>query len=116
TEASGALTLPAELRARLTHFEIAGQNHAGAVSLTNDGLKRRKVALIAGRDDREGLELLSPLHYLERALRPNADLLSGALMEMLPTNPGVIVLADVATLSPAEEAGLLDWAAEGGTL
>ena len=114
--ATGALTLPAELRARLTRFEIAGQDHAGAVSLTDDGLKRREVALIAGREDREGLELLSPLHYLERALQPSADLLNGALMDVLPASPNVIVLADVATLSGAEQAALLHWTEAGGML
>ncbi len=116
TEATGALTLPAELRARLTRFEIAGQSHAGAVTLTDDSLKRREVALIAGREDREGLELLSPLHYLEQALEPSADILDGALMDVLPANPDVIVLADVATLSGAEQAALLEWTEQGGML
>jgi hypothetical protein len=116
TTVSGALPLPAELRARVTRFQIAGQDHAGAVTLTDDSLKRREVALIAGRDDREGLELLSPLHYLERALAPSAELLSGALMDLLPASPNVIVLADVATLSPAEDAALLEWTRSGGLL
>ncbi len=116
TEATGQLSLPAELRARLTHFKIAGQTHAGAVSLTGDSLRRREVALIAGREDREGLELLSPLHYIEQALDPTADILRGALMDVLPANPDVIVLADVATLSGAEQAALLDWTAQGGVL
>lgn len=116
TEAQGALSLPAELRARLSRLEIAGQHHAGAVSLTDDSLRRREVALIAGREDREGLELLSQLHYLERALEPTADLLDGALTDILPANPDVIVLADVATLSGAEQAGLLEWAEAGGLL
>ncbi|MFD0860015.1 DUF4159 domain-containing protein [Roseovarius aquimarinus] len=115
-EAKGALSLPAELRARVSRFEIAGQGHAGAVQLVGDALGRREVALIAGRDEREGLELLSPLHYLERALRPTADLLGGALMDVLPANPDAIVLADVATLSPDEAEGLQSWAEEGGTL
>ena len=115
-EATGALSLPSELRARLTRFEIAGQGHAGAVQLIGDALGRREVALIAGRDSREGLELLSPLHYLQRALRPTADLLGGTLMEVLPANPDAIVLADVATLSPDEAEGLRSWAEEGGTL
>ncbi|MFX0546804.1 DUF4159 domain-containing protein [Roseovarius sp. S1116L3] len=115
-EATEALSLPSELRARLTRFEIAGQGHAGAVQLVGDALGRREVALIAGREDREGLELLSPLHYLERALRPSADLLTGALMEVLPANPDAIILADVATLSPDEAEGLRSWAEEGGTL
>ena len=114
--ATGELSLPAELRARLTHFKIAGQGHAGAISLTDDSLKRREVALIAGREDREGLELLSPLHYLEQALQPAADILDGALMDVLPANPDVVVLADVATLSDAEQAALLDWTDKGGML
>lgn len=112
TEAS----LPAELRARITRFEIEGIRSAGAVALSDDSLSRREVALIAGRDDREGLELLSPLHYLRQALAPNADLLEGALTDVLPANPDVIILADVATLSPAEEAALLEWTEEGGLL
>ncbi len=116
TEATGELALPAELRGRLTRFEIAGQAHAGAVTLTDDSLRRREVALIAGREDREGLELLSPLHYLEQALQPSADILDGALIDILPANPDVIVLADVATLSGAEQAALLDWTEKGGLL
>lgn len=116
TRASAELSLPAELRARLSHFEIAGQAHAGAISLTDDSLRRREVALIAGREDREGLELLSPLHYLEQALEPTADILDGTLMTVLPANPDVIVLADVATLSGAEQAALLEWTGKGGTL
>ncbi|MEM9497802.1 MAG: DUF4159 domain-containing protein [Pseudomonadota bacterium] len=116
TEATGVLSLPAELRARLTRFEVAGQRHAGAVTLTDDSLKRREVALIAGREDREGLELLSPLHYLRQALEPSAEILNGSLTDVLPANPDVVVLADVATLSEAEGAALLDWVDRGGML
>ncbi|MCW8842205.1 MAG: DUF4159 domain-containing protein, partial [Rhodobacteraceae bacterium] len=110
------VSLPAELRARISRFEIAGQRSAAAVSLSDDSLRRREVALIAGRDSREGLELLSPLHFLRQALAPNADILEGALSDVLPANPDVIVLADVATLSDGETADLSDWIAEGGIL
>ncbi|MFZ5963152.1 DUF4159 domain-containing protein [Thalassococcus sp. BH17M4-6] len=110
------LSLPAELRARITRFEIEGQKSAGAIALPDDSLRRREVALIAGREDREGLELLSPLHFLSRALEPTADLLDGALLDILPANPDVIVLADVATLSTAEEEAVLDWLDRGGLL
>ena len=116
TEATGALSLPAELRARVTHFDIAGTRSAGAVTLTDDSLRRREVALIAGREDREGLELLSPLHYLQRALEPTADLLHGGLEDILPANPDVIVLADVATLSEGETDDLMEWIDNGGLL
>ncbi|WP_372836973.1 BatA domain-containing protein, partial [Puniceibacterium confluentis] len=110
------LSLPAELRARVTRFEVEGQRSAGAVTLPDDSLRRREVALIAGNENREGLELLSPLHYLTRALEPNADLLDGALLDILPANPDVIILADVATLSAAEQQATLDWLDTGGML
>ncbi|MEO0371717.1 MAG: DUF4159 domain-containing protein, partial [Pseudomonadota bacterium] len=116
TVANGQLALPAELRARLTRFEIGGQRHAGAITLTDDSLRRREVALIGGKQDREGLELLSPLHYLEQALIPTADLLDGALVDVLPANPDVIILADVANLSAAEQERVLEWVEGGGLL
>ena len=111
-----SLSLPSELRARLTRFEVEGRRSAGAVSLPDDSLRRREVALVSGREDREGLELLSPLHYLDKALSPSADLLNGGLSVVLPANPDVIILADVAVISPAEAADLLEWAENGGLL
>ena len=116
TATETALSLPSELRARITRFEIEGNRSAGATTLPDDSLRRREVALMAGREDREGLQLLSPLHYLEKALEPSADLLSGALMDMIPANPDVIALADVATMGAAEEEALLDWLDGGGIL
>jgi hypothetical protein len=116
SEASVALSLPSEMRARLTRFEIQGQRSAGAVTLSDDSLRLREVALIAGRDDREGLELLSPLHYLEQALLPSAEILNGSLAEVLPANPDVIALADIASLSVADDQALLDWVQSGGML
>ena len=116
TEAQTALVLPSELRARITRFDIAGQRSAGASTLSDDGLRRREVALISARESREGLELLSPLHYIEQALAPTAELLDGSLSDVLPANPDVIVLADIATLSAAEAAPLTQWIEDGGML
>lgn len=114
--ATTAMVLPAELRARVTAFEIQGLRAAGAKTLVDDAFQRREVALISGREGREGLELLSPLHYLNQALEPTADLLTGALTDVLPANPDVIVLADVGILSSGETTALLDWVDKGGLL
>ena len=116
TLAETAVTLPAELRARITRFDILGQRSAGATTLADDALRRREIALIANREGREGLELLSPLHYLEQALSPNADLIRGGLTDVLPANPDVIVLADIATLADAEATALSSWIDDGGML
>ena len=115
--ATADLSLPPELRNRLTRFEIAGIRSAGAVSLTDDSLKRRKIALISsGAQDREGLQLLSATHYLRKALAPVADLIDGSLDDVLLASPDVIVLADVAKLTQSETDGLLKWLDKGGLL
>ena len=95
---------------------MLGQRTAGAVSLTDDSLKRRKIALIGDGADREGLQLLSPTHYLRQALSPVADLIDGGLSDVVPANPDVIILADVATLTQPETDALLDWLDKGGLL
>jgi Domain of unknown function (DUF4159)/Aerotolerance regulator N-terminal len=114
--AETALSLPAELRNRLSRFSILGVRSAGAVSLGDDALKRREVALVAGQADREGLQLLSPTHFLQQALAPTADLIEGTIGDILLANPDVIVLADIAKLAPAEAAGITDWVTKGGLL
>ncbi|NBC95090.1 MAG: DUF4159 domain-containing protein, partial [Deinococcus-Thermus bacterium] len=62
------------------------------------------------------LELLSPTHYLEQALAPTADLIDGALSDVLMANPDAIVLADVATISAGEKEELRSWVESGGLL
>ncbi|MEM9969867.1 MAG: DUF4159 domain-containing protein, partial [Pseudomonadota bacterium] len=116
SEATGELVLPAELRNRVTRFEIAGLRSAGAVSLTDDALQRREIAVIAPIDEREGLQLLSPTHYLEQALIPNAELIEGAVPDLVLANPDVIVLADVARLAEGEGEALEGWVRKGGSL
>jgi len=115
-QAEVALSLPPEMRNRVSRFAVQGINSAGAVTLTDDGLRRREVALIAPHDESEGLQLLSPLHYLNQALEPSADLIKAGLEDVLPANPDVIVLADVAKLTVGQTAGLIEWVEAGGLL
>ncbi|SPH16677.1 hypothetical protein DEA8626_00188 [Defluviimonas aquaemixtae] len=113
-EAEASFDLPPELRNRVTRFEIAGEATAGAVALTDDAFKRRKVGIISGTADREGLELLAPDHYLRQALAPTADLIEGTVGDVLLANPDVIILADVARI--AESDALVEWIEQGGLL
>ncbi|GAA6208944.1 DUF4159 domain-containing protein [Cognatishimia sp. WU-CL00825] len=108
--------LPAELRGRISRFQIDDIASAGAVYLTDNSIRRREVALVTTREDREGLQLLSPIHYLRQALVETAEVIEGPIPDILPANPDVIVLADVATLAPAEEVELIAWAEAGGLL
>jgi len=116
TAATIELSLPPELRNRIARFQIDGVRSAGAVTLADDSLRRRKVALVEATAGREGLELLSPLHYLREALEPTAEVLEGPLSDLVATGPDVVILADVAALAPAGAEALQTWVAEGGLL
>lgn len=114
--AEAELDLPPELRNRITRFEMEAARTAGAVSLADDSLKRRKIALIGAGPDQEGLQLLSPLHYLRQALEPVAELIEGSLSDVILANPDVVILADVARLTQTESDALIEWVEEGGLL
>jgi hypothetical protein len=108
--------LQPEVRNRITRLELTDGASAGSVALADDALKRRKVALVEGGGAREGLELLSPGHYLRQALKPNADLIEGGLADLLAAAPEVVILADVARLPSEESDRLTEWVEEGGLL
>ncbi|MBS0574570.1 MAG: DUF4159 domain-containing protein [Proteobacteria bacterium] len=116
TDLAVTLALPPELRNRMTRIEVAGRASAGAVVLADDALRRRKVGIVEAQAPREGLELLSPAHYLRQALKPGADLVEGTLADILPAAPQVIILADVARLPDGEQAALTRWVGKGGLL
>ncbi len=115
-EAKAAFDLPAELRNRVRRLAIAGKRSAGAVALTDDALKRRKVALFAGQRAREGQELITSLHFLKKALAPTAELIEAPVRDSLLADPDVVILADVAKMTEAEATSLHDWVEKGGLL
>lgn len=115
-EAETSLPLPPELRNRLNRFEILGARSAGAVSLADDSLKRRKVAILSGGTAKEGLTLLDQTHFLRQALAPSTEFIEGALSDVLKASPDVVILADIARLTQSETDLLSDWVEEGGLL
>ncbi|NNU78834.1 DUF4159 domain-containing protein [Halovulum dunhuangense] len=110
------LDLPVELRNRVARLTLPDQRSAGAVALADDGLKRRKVGLIAGGDAGEAQRLVDPLHYLRTALEGNADLIEASLPDILAAAPDVIVMADIGTIPEVDRPALTDWVRDGGTL
>ncbi len=115
-QAELVLSLPTDLLNRITRFEIAGQHSAGAVTLSDDALKRRKVVLFSDSAPREGQELLSPLHYLRKALQDTASLIEAPLEQALLAAPDVVILADVGKLAPLDRDALTRWVRKGGLL
>ncbi|SEW03215.1 N-terminal double-transmembrane domain-containing protein [Aliiroseovarius sediminilitoris] len=111
------MPLPPELRNRITRFQLEDQRAAGAVTLADDSLRRRRVALLTGTQSREGLELLSPLHYLREALVPSAEVIEDAAIDtLIEAGPEVLILPDVPSLVEPDQRALAEWVAQGGLL
>ncbi|QHQ36136.1 DUF4159 domain-containing protein [Algicella marina] len=110
------MDLPVELRNRVTRLVVPQERSAGAVALTDDGLKRRKVGIIAGAQEEEAARLNSPLFYIGKALETSADLIEAPLTDILLAAPDVIILADIATFAGPEREALEEWVRAGGLL
>jgi hypothetical protein len=117
-----ALDLPVALQNQVTELEISGETSAGAVFLLDSRSYRHRAGVISG--DRDSAQpLLSPVHYIEKALSPFAEVLqvpSGSADEgvsaLLAQKPSVMLLADVGRLVPPVEARLKQWVEKGGLL
>ncbi|CAA7615899.1 DUF4159 domain-containing protein [Magnetospirillum sp. SS-4] len=93
-EATVVLALPSDLRNRLVRLDIEGERSAAAVVLLDERWRRRAVGLADGGRS-AAAALLDPLHYVERALAPHADLRRGDLDGLLAEDgPEVLILAD----------------------
>lgn len=116
TTATATFDLPTELRNRVRQVSLDNVASAGAVTITDDGIQRRKVALLSGVREEEGNDLLSPLHFLRKALVTTAEVIEADLGDALLASPDVIILADVGALSEFETEAVTEWVSKGGTL
>lgn len=114
TRQNVTFSVPNELLARVSKFEILDQRHIGAQYLVADQLRRPKIALLDTVAQGETVDLLDPLHYVNTALVPFADMYSGTISDLLLASPDVMIAADVVTLPDAQD--VLDWVQNGGTL
>ena len=110
--AAGAATtetsfdLPLELRNQVARIEIPSERSAGAVSLIDSATQWHRVGLISGESREQAQPLLAPLYYIQKALKPYAELavtndsnLVQGLDGVLRQNVSVLMLADIGNLA-----------------
>ncbi len=122
-ETTVPLELPLELRHQVARVEIAGERSAGAVSLLDARSQWHRVALISGESREQAQPLLAALYYIEKALKPYAELvkpkgsnLIAGIHDALAQNATVLMLADIGTLSGEAKKKVEDWVERGGVL
>lgn len=114
------LNLPIELRNEIQSINIAGQNHAGAIQLLDDRWRRKTIAIQSGVALEAAQPLLSPLHYVTRALEPYAEIQEPVdvteLKTALDAGLSMLVLADIGTMNTQNHDAIAPWIEKGGVL
>lgn len=110
------ITLPSELRNRISRLEIEGETSAGGVVLLDERWRRRPVGLVSGGPVETMQPLLADLFYLTRALSPYAEVRVASVEDLLQREIAMLVLADVGRLPEPQRATLEAWVRKGGVL
>ena len=114
--ASASLKMPAEFRNIVQRLELEGVTSAGAVVLMDEKWRRRPVGLVAEAAGEGNQPLLSEIFYLERAMKPFAEIRKGPTAALLARRLAVLVLADVGRIVGGEHDALKNWVEAGGVL
>lgn len=123
TQATAEIAVPVELRNDIAMIRVDAMRQAAATWLLDDNNRRRRVGLLDAGNADKAHSLLSPLHYISKAMAPFADLISAndpdisqSLDSLLEKKPSIIVLSDIGRLPETSVKKLLQWVDNGGTL
>ncbi|MDE2447074.1 MAG: DUF4159 domain-containing protein, partial [Alphaproteobacteria bacterium] len=117
---SAKISMPVELRNEIQTLGILGQDHAGAKQLLDDRWRRKTIAIQTGAALEASQPLLSPLHYVTRALEPYGEISEPAtsddLKSALDAGLSLLVLADIGTMKQQAHDDVAAWVEKGGVL
>lgn len=108
------LKLPGELRNDVARIEVEESRNAGEVFLVDERWRRRPVGIVSGDIAEAEQPLLSSIYYLERALRPFAEVRRGSVSDLFKREIAVVVLADIGKLIDTDRDSLDAWMRTGG--
>ncbi len=111
-----AVSLPVELRNRLSRLVLDGPPSVASVVLLDESWRRRPVGLLSGDLTAADSPLSGPLFYLRRALAPYSELREADITTLLRRDISVIVLADRPLSDGLERDALDEWVKKGGLL
>ena len=114
--ATAVFDLPAELLGTVTRVMLAERASAGGAALADGAIRRVMAGIVVDREDVSITTLTSPVHYLEKALLPWADISQAGLADVLEDEPTMVILPDLGDLAPQDREQLTEWVENGGVL
>ena len=117
------IEIPLELRNQIARLAIRGEPSAGAVQLLDTNTRWNRIGLVTGASRETSQPLLGHLYYVERALKPFAELAipddndsDTAIAKLVSGNVTVLVLADVGKVVGPAKAAIDKFLARDGVL
>jgi hypothetical protein len=115
-EATATLDLPTDLRNRMARLELTPAQGVGGSFLLDERWRRRTVGLVGPAGRTEDQPLLAELYFLDKALRPFAEIREGPVGDLLGQPLSLLVMADSGRIDEKERTALERWIEQGGVL
>lgn len=113
--ATANFDVPVDIRNHIVRFAIEGQHSAATTVVLDASWEQKSVGLMGDKAELDQHSLLSSLFYIDRALKPFADVRISNLDELLKIKPAVIIVPD-GELSVEQAKQISAWVKNGGTL
>lgn len=108
--------LPPELQNTVTRVVMLDRPSAGGAAFADGSIRRITAGLVATVADTAVTTLVSPTHYIEKALVPWADVSRGDIGAVLDAGSSAVVLVDHGEMADQERGRLTEWVENGGLL
>ena len=110
------IDLPSELRNSVTRFEITTPHTAASTVLLDAAWQHHAVGITGDAAELDRHSLLSEIYYIDRALKPFADIHIDTLDGLVKANVPVIFMTDSSEISDTTMPALTTWIQHGGIL
>ena len=114
--ATALMALPADIQNRIAKLVMTGQDSAAATILFDERWRRRTVGIATAAGTDNAQPLLAEDYYIERALRPFAELRKQEIADLLKEPLSLLILTDRGVLEPELRADVENWIEDGGVL
>ena len=110
------IQLPSKIMNELSYLKIENVNSAGSIYLLDEKWKKRNVGIFGDKSLFRTQPLLSPIYYLDRALKPFSEIKLGELKNLINKNISVIFLPGIGKIDNENTNNLKKWISKGGIL
>ena len=114
--ATATFDLPPALQGSVTRVALTDRPSAGGAAFADGAINRISVGIAAAEGEAAVTTLVSPTHYVEKALVPWADARRDTLAGLLSDAPAAIVLPDYGNMADDQRDAVIAYVEEGGLL